>query len=197
MRAYAAAAEWLLACTFRSGANMANDFMGQILGHVLGGAGQSAPAGGSGLGGVLGEMLGAGGANAGAPAAGQRGALMTMLLPLAMEWVQRSGGIGGVLGRFQQKGFGPQANSWVANGPNQALAPQQVGEVVGQDELARIAQRLGVDQQQVAGGLAEILPKLVDHATPNGQVTPQSDQQIAHGRLSLEQALAQLGAPTR
>jgi uncharacterized protein YidB (DUF937 family) len=175
---------------------MANDFLGQILGRALGGAGQSAPAGGGGLGGMLGEVLG-GGMNAGG-GMGQRGTLMTMLLPLAMEWIQRSGGIGAVLGRFQQKGLGQQANSWVSNAPNQALAPQQVSEVVGQDEVASIAQRLGVDQQQVAGGLAEILPRLVDHATPDGQVTPQSDQQIAQGRMSLEQALGELrGAMSR
>lgn len=177
---------------------MSNDFLGQILGRALGGGGQPARSGGGGLGDVLGQVLGGGGLNAGGGAMGQRGSLMTMLLPLAMEWVQRSGGIGGVLGRFQQKGLGQQANSWVSNAPNQALAPQQVSEVMGQDEVASIAQRLGVDQQQVAGGLAEILPRLVDHATPEGQVTPQSDQRIAQGRLSLDQALGELrGAMAR
>jgi uncharacterized protein YidB (DUF937 family) len=173
---------------------MSNDVLGQILGRALGGAGQSAPAGGGGLGGMLGEVLG-GGMNAGG-AMGQRGTLMTMLLPLAMEWIQRSGGIGSVLGRFQQKGYGQQANSWVSNAPNQALAPQQVSEVMGHEEVASIAQRLGVDQQQVAGGLAEILPRLVDHATPEGHATAQSDQRIAQGRMSLEQALGELRGAT-
>jgi uncharacterized protein YidB (DUF937 family) len=176
---------------------MANDFMGQILGRVLGGAGQTGAAAAGGLGEVLGHMLGGGAAAAnanGASAPAQRSTLMAMLLPVALEWVQRSGGIGGVLGRFQQHGYGQQANSWVAPSANQPLAAQQVREIVGEDELAHIAQQLGVDRQQVASGLAEILPQVIDHATPTGQVTAQSDQHVAQGRLTLQQALERLRA---
>jgi uncharacterized protein YidB (DUF937 family) len=174
---------------------MANDFMGQILGRVLGGGG-SAPAGGGALGEVLGNMMGGGaaGANGNAAPAAHGGGLTAMLLPLALEWVQRNGGVGGVLGRFQQKGYGQQANSWVSSSPNQPLGAQQVGEVVGQDELSRLSQQLGVEPQQVAGGLADILPRVIDHATPQGQVTPEADQKIAQGRVTLEQALGALRA---
>ena len=176
---------------------MANDWMGQILGHVLGGgaSGQPAPGGGSGgLGDVLGGMLGGGATSPAAPAipgGAGRGTLLAMLLPLAMQWVQRNGGVGAVLDRFRQKGYGAQANSWVSTSPNQPLNAQQVHEVVGPDELS---QKLGVDQQQVASGLAEVLPRMVDHLTPQGQVTPQSDQALDRGRISLEQALEQLRA---
>lgn len=177
---------------------MANDWMGQILGRVLGGGGAAQPsAPGGGLGGGLGDVLGGilggeRGSSGDAGPAGGHGMLMALLLPLAMQWVQRNGGLGAVLERFRQKGYGQQADSWVSNAPNQALAPQQVSEVVGDEELSRLSQQLGVDRQQVAGGLAEILPRMVDHLTPAGQVTPQADQALDRGRISLEQALGQL-----
>lgn len=177
---------------------MPNDFMGAILGRVLGGARTSdaPPAAGGGLGDVLGSVLGGaprpGDGNA--PAAGNRGMLMALLLPLALQWVQRNGGIGAVLDRFRQHGYGAQANSWVASGPNQRLAADDVSAVVGADELSRLAQHLGVDRQQVAGGLAEILPQVVDQVTPNGHMPPDADQVLDNGRITLEQALEEMRA---
>ena len=38
--------------------------------------------------------------------------------------MQRNGGLGAVLGKFQQKGYSQQAASWVSTGENEAL-PQQ------------------------------------------------------------------------
>jgi uncharacterized protein YidB (DUF937 family) len=177
---------------------MANDFLGQILGRVLGGAssGEAGVPAGGGLGDVLGQVLG--GAprtgNGNSPASGHRGMLMALLLPLALQWVQRNGGIGAVLDRFRQHGYGAQANSWVAAGPNQRLGAEQVGEVVGPDELSRLAQQLGVDRQQVAGGLAEILPQVVDQLTPNGHMPPDADKTLDDGRITLEQALGEISA---
>jgi uncharacterized protein YidB (DUF937 family) len=178
---------------------MSNDFMGQILGRVLGGArlGEPAPpAGGGGLGDVLGSVLGGAARPGGQPAPGEghRGMLMALLLPLALQWVQRNGGIGSVLDRFRQQGYGAQANSWVSTGSNQRLGADEVGAVVGGDELSRMAQQLGVDRQQVAGGLAEILPQVVHQVTPNGHVPPDADHVLNDGRMSLEQALEEMRA---
>lgn len=183
---------------------MPNDFMGQILGHVLGGAGglagggqpQMAPGvpqqGGGVLADVLGSMLGGAGAQGGL--GGGSRSFMTMLLPLAMAWVQRNGGIGSVLERFRQMGYAPQANSWVGTGANQPIGPQEVSDVVGAEELSRLSQQLGVDQQQVASGLAEVLPRIVDHVTPHGHVPPNADRVLGEGRSMLEEALGALQA---
>ena len=179
---------------------MANGFLSEILASVLGNAraGQQSPTdGGSGsLGDVLGGMLGRGGAGSGAPiggasSGGGRGALVAMLLPLAMQWVQRNGGVGAVLQRFRQKGYGPQANSWVSTGPNAALEPQAVGDVVGTDELSRLSQQLGVGHEEVARGFAEILPEMVNQLTPNGDLPPDADQVLDNGRATLERHLDQ------
>lgn len=176
---------------------MANDVIGQILGRVLGGASQqpsagvqqqAGPAGAqapAGLGGVLGTMLG----SAPGMPAGDHASFVARLLPLAIEWVQRNGGIGAALDRFRQQGYGAQANSWVAPGPNQPVGAKEVGDVVGPDELSRMSRQLGTGQEQVASGLAEVLPRLVDHMTPNGQLPSNADDVLGRGRALLDQAL--------
>lgn len=184
---------------------MANDFLGNILGSVLGNAqsGQQNPMGGGmggGLGDLLGGMLGGnrssaestassgGGLGGGSSGLGNKGsALMLLLLPLAMQWVQRNGGIGAVLERFQNKGYSQQAASWVSTGPNEALAPQAVTDVVGMDELSRLSQQLGVSQEEVSSGMAKILPEMVNQLTPQGGVPDDGDDLLNQGMSMLEQ----------
>jgi len=106
----------------------------------------NAPAGGGpgGLGGLLGQMLGGGG---GTP-----------------------GGLGGLLRQFEQAGFGSHAQSWVGAGPNQPISPNAIGQVFGQDGLADIARRAGISPDEASAGLAHLLPAIVDHVTPGGQL---------------------------
>ncbi len=181
---------------------MGNDLMGQILGSVLGRArmGRQPPmAGPGGLGDLLGGALGGGMSRGGAglpmgraSPGGNRGMLLALLLPLAMQWVQRNGGIGAVLERFRQRGLAQEADSWVSAGPNRDLAPQQVTELIGTDELARMSRQLGVGDAEVASALSEILPQMVDQSTAGGQLPPDADDVLDQGRLTLEEALGQL-----
>jgi uncharacterized protein YidB (DUF937 family) len=141
---------------------------------------------GTGMGGaVLGGMLGRRGM-------GGRGMLLAMLLPYAMKWVQRNGGVGAVLERFRTKGFGQKAQSWVSTGANDALSPEEIDEVVGGDELSRLARQLGVSEQEVSQGLAEIMPEMVDQLSPDGQLPPEADDALDAGRSELEKELSQL-----
>ena len=189
---------------------MANDFLGQILGSVLGngGSGQQSPMGG-GLGGLLGGIMGGnsrqsdsgldhggslgglgGMAGLGGSGMGNKGsALMVMLLPLAMQWVQRNGGLGGVLQRFQHKGYSQQAASWVSTGSNETLEPQAVNEVVGTEELSRLSQQLGVSQDEVSSGMAQILPEVVNRLTPHGGVPDDGDETLNRGMSMLEKMM--------
>lgn len=158
---------------------MANPFLGQILGSVLGGAmggrSRSGPFGG-GLGGM----------------GGGRGALLAVLLPLAMRWVQRNGGVGNVLQRVRQKGYGQHATSWVSTGENEALDSGAVNDIVGHEELSRLSQQLGVGEDEVAGGFAEILPEMVDQLTPEGALPPDADDRLDGGLSALQEQLGQL-----
>jgi uncharacterized protein YidB (DUF937 family) len=108
------------------------------------------------------EML-AGATGGGAPAPGQTG-----------QTAGPVGGIGGglrdLIDRFRQTGHGEAADSWVAQGPNRELAPDQLERAVGSDTLDEIAKQTGLSRAEVLSRLTRDLPKAVDHYTPDGRL---------------------------
>ena len=117
------------------------------------------------LGNVLGGMMGG----------GQQGAQgQSPLIAIALQMLQQNGGLQGMLGKMQQAGFGEQAQSWVGTGQNMPISPDALAQIFGQGQLGRIAEQLGMPQQDVAGGLAQMLPGVVDQMTPQGQI-PDND----------------------
>lgn len=161
--------------------------LGDLLGGLMGGgAGQGGnrPADLGGLGG-----LGMGQGQSGSGLGNKGGALMLLLLPLAMQWVQRNGGIGGVLERFKNKGYSQQAASWVSTGENEELQPQAVNELMGTEELSRMSQQLGVSEEEVSSGMAQILPEMVNQLTPQGGVPDDGDEVLNRGTSMLEQIM--------
>ncbi|MGH8801069.1 MAG: YidB family protein, partial [Casimicrobiaceae bacterium] len=64
------------------------------------------------LDGVLGNLMG--GLLGGQSAQGGQSPLMQ----IALQMLQQNGGLQGVLGKFEQSGFGKQAQSWVGTGQN-------------------------------------------------------------------------------
>ena len=112
-----------------------------------------------------------------------------MLLPLAMRWVQKNGGLNAVLDRFKQQGFGKQAQSWVHTGDNDGIDGKAVEQVVGGSELQQMAQRLGVPEQEVAQAFAEIMPQMVDKLTPQGQVPGHADEVLGESAQALEKEI--------
>lgn len=181
---------------------MSNPLLGQVLGSVIAygmrGRAHKGPFGREPAGAWLDDLLGRGpGRSPVGGRTGGRGALIALLLPLAMQWVQRNGGVKEVLLRFEQKGFGAQADSWVSTGANQSLKAEEIDEVVGGEELSRMSRKLGVTEREVALGLADILPELVDQLTPDGNVPPEANDALDAGRAEFERelALADVHAP--
>jgi len=85
------------------------------------------------------------------------------------------GGMGDLIGQLTQKGYGRQANSWIGTGANESLPPQAIDEVLGRDQLHRIAQQAGIGEDEARSGLSELLPDVVDHFTPDGNL-PEGEQ---------------------
>jgi uncharacterized protein YidB (DUF937 family) len=80
------------------------------------------------------------------------------------------GGLSGLVQQFHSAGFAAVVQSWVSTGPNQPITAQQIQQVLGNEKVKQIAARLGVDTNVVSQKLATILPEVVNHLTPNGQV---------------------------
>jgi uncharacterized protein YidB (DUF937 family) len=82
------------------------------------------------------------------------------------------GGIGGLVQAFQEGGLGNVVQSWIGTGQNLPISAEQLQSVLGGEggPLAQIAGKLGMNPADVAGHLSQILPQLVDTATPDGQL---------------------------
>ena len=86
------------------------------------------------------------------------------------QLIERNGGIQGLVNQFEQKGLGGIARSWVATGPNQPVSAAQLLEVLGAQNVAEIASKLNVSQQDLLEKLSELLPQQVDRMTPDGVI---------------------------
>lgn len=109
-------------------------------------------------GGVLGALTGSNAAEG-----GQGG-----LLQVAMDLIQKEGGLTGLIQKFQDAGLAEQVASWVGTGANVPINADQLKSVLGDGALGTIVSQLGLNQEQVSSGLAQVLPALVDKLTPNG-----------------------------
>ena len=135
--------------------------LGDLLGGILGGGSRSGGLGGGGLGG---------------------NPMLRMLLPLVASMLM-NGGLQRILSRLQAQGKGDVADSWVSTGSNRAIGADDVREAVDRDELDRIAEQLGVSHDEAAEAVAQVLPDVVDQATPGGQVPADDELDRTFGRL--------------
>ncbi len=108
----------------------------------------------------------------------------TNMLKSVLELVQKSGGINSVLELFSMNGLGEKAETWVSDGPNDDLGPEQVQQVFGDSFIGRVASQLGVDTGRASSVMATLLPELVNQITPRGHVSGEQDDLISKG-LSL------------
>ncbi len=95
--------------------------------------------------------------------------LMDALLSLLLKG-GAMGGLGGLVGKFTSAGLGGKANSWVGSGENEALAPDEVEQALGIDQLDKIASDAGISRDEAKGGLARMIPGLVDKASLRGSL---------------------------
>jgi uncharacterized protein YidB (DUF937 family) len=140
-------------------------------------------AGGGGLGDLLGGILG-GGARGGSLGGGGLGGnpMLRMLLPLVASMLM-NGGLQKLLSRLQAQGKGAQANSWVGTGPNEPVGAADVREAMDEEELGRIAAQLGVSEDEAAEAVAQVLPDVVDQASPDGRLPDDDELDRKFGRL--------------
>lgn len=111
----------------------------------------------------------------GALAGGQSGG-DNPLLGIVMQLLNNQpSGLGGLVQSFQQGGLGDIVNSWVSTGKNLPISAEQLQSVLGSGQLRDIAAQLGVSPEQASGSLADLLPRVVDQLTPNGQLPQRGD----------------------
>jgi uncharacterized protein YidB (DUF937 family) len=62
--------------------------------------------------------------------------------------------------------------SWLGNGANLPVSPDQLRAALGSPQVAELAQHFGVSPDAALKLLSEHLPGIIDKASPNGNLTP-------------------------
>ena len=129
--------------------------------------------------GLLDSVIGALGQGGAGGAGGGQGELLNLVVGMLANSGQGGaggglGGLGGLVEKFQQGGLGEIAQSWVGTGQNLPISAEQLGGVLGNDTIAGMAGKLGLNQNDLLGQLTQMLPQVVDKLTPQGQI-PQGD----------------------
>lgn len=147
-----------------------------LLDSVLGAALNSQNNGQGGLLGSLGGLLGGGSQE-------QSAGLLSGLL-------DQVGGLNGLQELMGKAGLGEQVSSWIGNGQNLPVSAEQIQSALGSGVVGSLAGKLGLDASQASGMLAQVLPDLVNHLTPQGQVT---EGAAASGQLDASSLVGMLG----
>jgi uncharacterized protein YidB (DUF937 family) len=88
------------------------------------------------------------------------------------QLIEKHGGVQGIVTQLEQQGLGATVKSWVSTGPNQPISPTQVHQAFGPSVLSELAAKTGLNPQDLAQKLSQVLPQVVDKLTPAGTVPP-------------------------
>ena len=83
--------------------------------------------------------------------------------------------------------MGGLVSSWIGTGENQPVSGEQIEQTFGSDKIQEIAQKLGISGAEASGGLAALLPQIIDKLTPEGKLPEGGmlDQGLAFLKKSL------------
>jgi uncharacterized protein YidB (DUF937 family) len=84
--------------------------------------------------------------------------------------LEQFGGIDGIMSKLQESGLGDQLNSWIGNGENKAVTPDQIKEALGGADLDQVAAKTGLDVDELANRVADKMPDAINAVTPDGKV---------------------------
>lgn len=92
------------------------------------------------------------------------------LMKQLVEYLQRAdtGGLPGVMQKFEKAGLGSQVQSWLGTGKSLPIAPEEVTRALGTTEISRMAAKAGLSTDQVSQQLSALLPQAVKHLVPGG-----------------------------
>jgi uncharacterized protein YidB (DUF937 family) len=82
----------------------------------------------------------------------------------------QTGGLSGMVEQFTSKGLGGLVSSWIGTGENQPVSGEQIEQTFGSEKIQEIAQQLGISGADASGGLAALLPQIIDKLTPDGKL---------------------------
>ena len=98
------------------------------------------------------------------------GAVGAEMITVVNQLIEKHGGLPGIVSQLQQQGLGPTVSSWIGTGPNQPISPDQVQQTFGPEVIRELAAKTGMNPQDLAQKLSQLLPQVIDKLTPTGSV---------------------------
>ena len=98
-----------------------------------------------------------------------------------------SGGLQGIVSKLQQGGLSEQVSSWLGNGSNLPVTPEQLRSALGEPWVQQFAGKLGLPVDSILQILSKVLPETVNKASQQGTLQPDAsnaDQAAPQGSPS-------------
>lgn len=79
-----------------------------------------------------------------------------------------TGGVSGLMKKFQENGLGDTVKSWAGSGGSHSISAEQIKKVFGEDRINAIASKFGMSADDACAKVANILPVIVSKLMPGG-----------------------------
>ena len=122
--------------------------------------------------GLLDSLIGAAGQALGGGQNGAGGVNLGSLVGGLLSSGALQGGLPALLQQLQAGGLGEQVQSWISQGANLPVSADQISQAMGgaNGSLGQLAQQIGASHGDLASELSQVLPGLINHLTPDGQM---------------------------
>ncbi len=88
------------------------------------------------------------------------------------------GDLSGLVQKLRGSGLDAQVASWLGAGANLPVTAEELRSALGNEEVQKITQQLGLPADRILQLLSQHLPEAVDKASPNGAI--EEPEQTAH-----------------
>ena len=78
--------------------------------------------------------------------------------------------MGSIMSNLNAGGLASLAASWLGDGDNAEIAPEQVKDIFGGDKISEFASKLGLDEDSALGGLTSASPTIMDKSSSGGSL---------------------------
>ena len=150
----------------------------QVLGSLMGGSGNSSPMQNVLMSLLAGQQGGSQATNQNPGTQGSPGTAGGGMVGGGMTGAGMAGGLASLVSGFQQAGLGNIVQSWISNGPNQPVSPQQLQNALGDQQVQSMANQAGVPQHDFLSQLSQHLPNAVNGMTPNGKLPDEGSMSV-------------------
>jgi uncharacterized protein YidB (DUF937 family) len=102
------------------------------------------------------------------------GAIGAEALNLIKNYVEKNGGVEGVVKQLENTEIGEKVRSWVSTDPNKPITVEELQKAVDIEKITEMAKSAGLPVDKAKELLAEYLPVIIDKFTPDGKLPPNS-----------------------